>query len=140
MLSVGPDARSEHRGSGEPLVKGSVLATKNETVGSGWWSNWPFSDFLRYWDYRPSTSWVQHFITINNNAGDAPVEETVLQQVGSYGYQLSRILDAVTVVVDQLEKSQGLGTLTTEQQQSIANLKQLASDVNTSVSGYWARH
>ena len=60
---------------------------------SDWWSQLPFSNFLRFWDYRPSTQWLDHFITVNWNAGDAGVERHVLGEVGSYGYQLSRILE-----------------------------------------------
>jgi len=111
----------------------------NRSKSEGFWSNLPFSEFLRYWDFRPSTSWFQHFITINNNAGDVGPEATVLAEVGSYGYQLSRIIDAVQVIVDQLEKSQGLGDLSPDQQQSLAKLRQLAKDVDTSVNGYWTR-
>ena len=111
----------------------------NRSRSEGSRSNWPFADFLRYWDFRPSTTWFQHFITINNNAGDAGLEATVLGEVGSYGYQLSRIIDAVQVIVDQLEKSQGLGDLSADQEQSLANLRQLAKDVDASVNGYWMR-
>lgn len=111
----------------------------NRSSGGGFWSNWPFSEFLRYWDFRPSTSWFQHFITINNNAGDANLEQTVLGEVGSYGYQVSRILDAVKVIVDQLEQNKSLGTLSADQQQIIANLRQLATEVDASVKGYWTR-
>ena len=109
----------------------------NRAGGSGPWSNWPFSEFLRYWDFRPTTSWFQHFITINNNAGDAGVEQTVLGEVGSYGYQIGRLIDAVKVVVDELEKPQGVDKLTPDQRQAIANFRQLAADVDRSVSGYW---
>ena len=54
----------------------------NRSRGEGFWSNLPFADFLRYWDFKPSTSWFQHFITINNNAGDVGPEATVLAEVG----------------------------------------------------------
>ena len=111
----------------------------NQGSGEGFWSNLPFANFLRYWDFQPSTSWFQHFITINNNAGDAGAEEAVLKEVGSYGYQLSRIIGAVQVVVDQLEKSSGLGDLSTDQQQSLAKLRQLAKDVDSSLNVYWRR-
>ena len=104
------------------------------------WSNWPFAEFIRYWDFRPRTSWFQHFITINNNAGDVGLEETVLKEVGSYGYQLSRIIDAVQVIVDQLEKGPVLGDLSPDHQQILAKLRQLAKDVDASVNGYWMRH
>ena len=111
----------------------------NRSSGEGFWSNWPFTEFLRNWDFRPSTSWFQHFITINNNAGDVGPEATVLGEVGSYGYQLSRIIDAVQVIVDRLEESPGLGDLSADQRQSLAKLRQLAEDVDASMTGYWMR-
>ena len=111
----------------------------NRSRGEGIRSSWPFADFLRYWDFKPSTSWFQHFVTINNNAGDVGPEAAVLAEVGSYGYQLSRIIDAVQVIVDQLEKSQGLGNLSPDQQQCLAKLRQLKNDVDASVDGYWTR-
>jgi hypothetical protein len=33
----------------------------NRSSDEGFWSNWPFADFLHYWDFRPRTSWFQHF-------------------------------------------------------------------------------
>jgi hypothetical protein len=117
----------------------AILMAMNRSSGEGFWSNWPFAEFLRYWDFRPNTSWFQDFITINNNAGDVGPEAAVLKEVGSYGYQLSRIIDAVQVIVDQLEKSPGLGDLSTDQQQSLAKLRQLAKDVDASMNGYWMR-
>ena len=36
----------------------------------------PFTNFLRSWDYRPVTSWFEHFVTINWNSGDAEVRST----------------------------------------------------------------
>ena len=111
--------------------------TTDPKAATSFWSNLPFSEFLRYWDFRPRTSWFQHFITINNNAGDAPIEEQVLGEVGSYGYQLSRIIDAVRALIDGLEASGSLTKLDPAQQQIIANLRQLDSDVNATVDGYW---
>ena len=66
-----------------------------------WFS--PFTNFLRNWDYKPVTSWFEHFITINWNSQDADVEQHVLGEVGSYGLQLSRILDAVDLLVKELD-------------------------------------
>ena len=74
----------------------------------------PFTNFLRSWDYRPVTSWFEHFVTINWNAGDADVEQHVLGEVGSYGLQLARILDAVDLLVGELD----LSRLTPEQQRT----------------------
>jgi hypothetical protein len=89
----------------------------------------PFTNFLRNWDYRPSTSWFEHFVTINWNAGDATVEEHVLGEVGSYGLQLARILDAVDLLVAELD----LSRLTPEQQRIVVRLEDLAASADRAV-------
>ena len=89
----------------------------------------PFGNLLRTWDYRPVTSWFDNF-SINVNAGDAEVEGHVLGNVGSYGLQLSRILDAVNLLVSELD----LDRLTPEQQRIVVRLEDLAQDVQRSVA------
>ncbi len=92
----------------------------------------PFTNFLRSWDYRPVTSWFEHFVTINWNAGDADVEQHVLGEVGSYGLQLGRILDAVDLLVGELD----LSRLTPEQQRIVVRLEDLAASAKRSVHEY----
>ena len=99
----------------------------------GWLLN-PFGNFLRTWDYRPVTSWFDNF-TINLNSHDAELEEHVLGHVGSYGLQLSRILDAVNLLVSELD----LDRLTPEQQRIVVRLEDLAEDVRRSVAEYRGR-
>src|SRR5207248_5265102 len=89
----------------------------------------PFASFLRSWDYRPVTSWFEHFITINWNSGDADIEQHVLGEVGSYGLQLSRILDAVELLVSELD----LSRLTADQQRIVVRLEDLANAAQRSV-------
>ena len=55
--------------------------------------------------YLPSTDW-RHFVspTIvfgSANIQDRDIEQEVVDSVGSYGYQLNRILDALAVLVRQ---------------------------------------
>jgi len=57
--------------------------------------------------YYPVTDW-RRFIspTIvfgNANLADAPTEQKVVDSVGSYGYQLNRILDALAVLIRENE-------------------------------------
>ena len=57
--------------------------------------------------YLPSTDW-RHFVspTIvfgSANLQDRDIEQEVVDSVGSYGYQLNRILDALVVLVRQAE-------------------------------------
>src|SRR5262249_14698317 len=95
----------------------------------------PFANFLRTWDYRPVTSWFEHFITINWNGQDADVERHVLGEVGSYGYQLSRIIDAVDLLVHELD----LARLAPEQQRIVVRLEDLAESARRSVAEYRGR-
>src|SRR3954452_10845918 len=90
----------------------------------------PFSNFLRNWDYKPVTSWFEHFITINWNAQDADVEQHVLGEVGSYGLQLSRTLDAVDLLVKELD----LARLTPEQQRIVVRLEDLRDAAHRAVN------
>jgi hypothetical protein len=95
----------------------------------------PFANFLRTWDYQPVTRWLDHFITINWNAHDAGVEKHVLSEVGSYGLQLSRILDAVNLLLSDLD----LAGLTPEQQGIVVNLRELARSSDRAVDEYRGR-
>ncbi|WP_181784862.1 hypothetical protein [Pseudonocardia pini] len=92
----------------------------------------PFANLLKKWDYRPTTSWFSDFITVNWNARDAELEQKVLGDVGSYGLQLSRVLDAVELLLADKE----LAALTPEQQRTVVRLQDLAQQARDSV----ARH
>ena len=95
----------------------------------------PFTSFLKTWNYQPATTWFEHFITINWNAQDADVERHVLGEVGSYGLQLSRILDAVNLLVGELD----LTELTPEQQKIVVRLEDLAHSADRAVSEFRGR-
>jgi hypothetical protein len=95
----------------------------------------PFASFLKNWDYRPVTSWFEHFVTINWNSQDADVERHVLGEVGSYGLQLSRILDAVDLLVSELDLSQ----LNPEQQKIVVRLEDLARSADRAVNDFRGR-
>lgn len=61
----------------------------------------PFADLFRNFSIRPETSWARAFnpqFMFVVNRDDAEVEAEVLRQVGSYGKQLSIIIDAVHVL------------------------------------------
>jgi hypothetical protein len=92
----------------------------------------PFTNFLRSWDYRPVTSWFEHFVTINWNSGDAGIEEHVLGEVGSYGLQLARVLEAVDLLVGELD----LSRLTPEQQRIVVRVEDLAASAKRAAREY----
>ena len=81
------------------------------------------------------TSWFEHFVTINWNSGDADIEQHVLGEVGSYGLQISRILDAVDLLVSELD----LSRLTPEQQRIVVRLEDLAHSANQAVNEFRGR-
>lgn len=61
----------------------------------------PFADMFRNFSIRPQTNWARAFnpqFMFVLNRDDAEVETEVLRQVGSYGKQLSIIIDAVDVL------------------------------------------
>ena len=82
----------------------------------------PFASFLRNWDYRPATRWFENFITVNWNSQDADIEQHVLGEVGSYGLQLSRVIDALELLVGELD----LARLTPDEQKIVVRLQDLA--------------
>jgi hypothetical protein len=57
--------------------------------------------------YLPSTDWRRFFsptiVFGRANIQDSKVEQEVVDSVGSYGYQLNRILDALVVLIRQAD-------------------------------------
>jgi hypothetical protein len=97
------------------------------------WVQLPFTNFLKTWNFVPRTQWLDHFITINNNGNDAPVEQHVLSEVGSYGKQLSDILDALEVVIAHVAKIQPFDA---EEAVPIDALKKLHAATKDSVTRF----
>lgn len=71
----------------------------------------PFADFLRTWWYLPVTVWTDAFanffhpqLFLGCNVEDASDEYHVLDEVGSYGKQLSQIVKATDVLIKYLPK------------------------------------
>jgi hypothetical protein len=92
-------------------------------------------DFL----YQPLTTWQGLFqgwfcphITFGSNIEDKPIESHVLDTVGSYGSQISRIMDAVSVLVAQLEPS----ALTPQERFTVAKFKELAALADDAVAAF----
>jgi hypothetical protein len=69
-------------------------------------SAWPFAEFLRAWWYMPLTVWRETFASFYHpqlflgcNIQDANDEYHVLNEVGSYGKQISKIQKVLDVYV-----------------------------------------
>lgn len=62
-------------------------------------------NFVYTFTYFPTTNWQRAFsptIYFGCNVDDADVEQHVLDEVGSYGKQINRVLDAMTVLVSRM--------------------------------------
>jgi hypothetical protein len=94
-----------------------------------------FSQFMRTWNYRPTTSWDHIFnpqFFINANPDDVAVENDVLGEVGSYGNQLGTIIDALAVVVSNMANIE----LLPADRRALDRFRELVDGVNVVV----ARH
>jgi hypothetical protein len=91
----------------------------------------PLTEFpsLKDFVFQPSTDWQGLFqgwfsphITFGANTEDKPVEAHVLDTVGSYGSQINRIMDAMSVLVSRLDPKE----LTPQEQFTVSKFKELA--------------
>jgi hypothetical protein len=77
---------------------------------------------LKDFEFQPVTNWFSPHFTFGVNTGDRPVETKVLDTVGSYGSQINRIMDAMSVLVSRLDSDD----LTSEEQFTVSKFKELA--------------
>ncbi len=86
---------------------------------------------LAEWAFQPWTNlqgWFSPQVTVGfgRNAGDRAVEESVLAGVGSYGFQLNRLLDAVRVLTSRLDRQ----SLTPTEQLAIVQFEEVAREAD----------
>ena len=98
----------------------------------------PLSDWFDYvytYFYSP-TSNLQHAFSPTINFGcnveDAPTEQHVVNSVGSYGFQLNRALDALSVILDH----SSLEGLSADEKKKIAEFKKLAKAADDAAREY----
>ncbi len=87
------------------------------------------SQRLRDFIYFPSTDWREFFrptFYFGCNVNDVDTEHEVLDDVGSYGKQINRILDALEVLIRHDETA--LGSLSEADRESLVLLKKLHRD------------
>jgi hypothetical protein len=92
------------------------------------WFNYVFT-------YFPTTNWQHAFsptVYFGSNVQDAPVEQHVLDQVGSYGYQLNRIIDVLQVLV----KEGGFKGKTPHDKDVIEQFSKLATSADAAAKGF----
>ena len=67
--------------------------------------------WLSCFNFSPDTTTVTDTNTIigsNIEEGDGPIERHVLENVGSYGFQLNRIIDVLSIIVDRATAGKGM--------------------------------
>jgi len=84
--------------------------------------------------YFPSTDW-RRFISPTivfgrANFQDSEIEQEVVDSVGSYGYQLNRILDAMVVLIHQVDDE---SSLTEQDRRALYRLLDLADAADEAV-------
>jgi len=96
----------------------------------------PWNDWFNYvFTYFPTTNWQKSFsptINFGCNTEDVPVEQHVLESVGSYGFQLNRVIDALLVIIDH-STLKGLGA---EEKQKVKAFKELAQAADDAANQY----
>lgn len=83
-------------------------------------------NFVYTFTYFPTTNWQRAFsptINFGCNVEDTEVEQHVVDEVGSYGKQINRVLDAMTVLVSHIPRET---TLTPQERRYIDAFEDLA--------------
>ena len=78
----------------------------------------PFTQTIGRFVNNPVTDWQRFYspqVIFNYNPEDEPVEAHVLSKVGSYGSQLSTLIDVIDVLVTKM----GAKSLTDEQKEAV---------------------
>jgi len=91
-----------------------------------------FEDFASKFVYFPTTNWQRAFspqVNFGCNLQDQDTEQHVLDNVGSYGYQLGRIIDVLNVLVARLPAAE----LTPQERQDVADFQDLAHRVEAAL-------
>lgn len=107
--------------------------------------NSPFENFLRdgieTFFYAPFTNWanlcrgwfsISPTIIFGGNLKDASIESHVLNEVGSYGKQLNRIIDVLTVLLSDLDHER----LTPQEERLVYKFEELAQAADTATKNF----
>jgi hypothetical protein len=95
----------------------------------------PFQQTFERFFNIPVTNWGRFFnpqVVFNYNPDDVGVESHVLARVGSYGSQLSTLIDAVDVLCQRLD----MASLDASQRASIERFGRLRGDVGRAITEY----
>lgn len=96
----------------------------------------PFEQVIDHFIYKPATNWQRFFnpqVTFNYNPEDQDVEQHVLNRVGSYGRQLSILIDMIELMQTRLLDD---STLTPTQQLTLKEFSRLQEDSRKAVADF----
>lgn len=97
----------------------------------------PFAQTFGRFYNSPDTNWSHFFnpqVIFNANPGDQAIESHVLSKVGSYGSQISTLIDAIAVLSTTLDRTK----LDPEQATAMASFDKLEADAQKAVDEYRA--
>ena len=104
------------------------MATESPSI---FWA-WPFSGDVAQ-DYHPITSWFRTvstqlgFININEMQSENPdLEKRIVTEVGSYGKQLGRVVEALQAVCEHMDT----GRWPDEEQEAVKSFTRLAEEID----------
>jgi hypothetical protein len=92
-------------------------------------------DFWYKFVYFPTTNWQRAFnpqFFFGSNIEDTEIEQHVLNQVGSYGLQLGRIIDMLDVLAARIPETE----LTSRERVIMERFRSLSYDVDHAVANY----
>lgn len=98
-------------------------------------------NFLYTFTYFPTTNWQHAFsptINFGCNVEDADVEQHVVDEVGSYGKQLNRVLDVLTVLVARIDEKEL--KLTPQERQFVDQFEELARAADDAAAKFKGKH
>ena len=105
-------------------------------------ANLPLQNYLqglREFDYSPWTYWGNVFggwfsptVNFGGNLEDVPAERYVLNEVGSYGKQLNRVIDVLTVLLGDLDRKK----LTPQEQRYVFAFEDLAQAADAASANF----
>lgn len=91
-----------------------------------------------WFNFSPDTTTITDTDTIigsNIEEGDGPVERHVLQKVGSYGYQLNRILDVLSILLERA-KLEGKLPADPKSERCIQDFEEMAKSADAASKEY----
>lgn len=95
----------------------------------------PWTDWFNYvFTYFPTTNWQHAFsptINFGGNINDLPIEQHVVDSVGSYGFQLNRVIDVLSILIDPTPEG-----LSPEDKKKIEDFQKLARDADNAAKEF----